>query len=69
MQTESRIRSLEEGIRRAQALLPDADAYERKSIRMEVAKCALEAAVVRLDRAEQRLRLMEAPSVTVLGGD
>ena len=69
MQTESRMGGIEEGIRRAQALLPDADAYERKSIRVEVAKRALEAAVVRLDRAEQRLRLMEAPSVTVIGGD
>ena len=69
MQTESRIGGLEEGIRRAQALLPGADAYERKSIRLEVAKRALEEAVVRLDRAEQRLRLMEAPSATVVGGD
>lgn len=69
MQTEARIGGLEEGIRRAQALLPDADVYERESIRLEVAKRALEAAVVRFDRAEQRLRLVEAPSVTVVGGD
>jgi hypothetical protein len=69
MQTESRIGSLEEGIRRAQVLLPDADAYERKSIRLEVARRALEAAVVRFNRAEQRLRLMQAPSATIVGGD
>jgi len=69
MQTESRVGGLEEGIRRAQALLPDADVYERKSIRLEVAKRDLEAAVVRFNRAEQRLRLMEAPSATIVGGD
>jgi DNA-directed RNA polymerase subunit K/omega len=69
MQTQSRIGGLEEAVRRAQALLPDADAYERRSIRAEVAKRVLAAAVVRLDRAEQRLRLMETPSVTTVGGD
>jgi len=68
-QYEGDISRLERQITEAQDLLAKADTYELLSLKVDIAKQNLEETLVWGDRMERRNRLIQPPTVTIIGAD
>ena len=68
-QYEAELSRLERQITEAQELLAKADTYELLSLKVDIAKQNLEEVLVWRDRMERRNRLLQPPTVTIIGAD
>ena len=68
-QYEAELSRLERQITEAQHLLAKADTYELLSLKVDIAKQNLEETLVWGDRMERRNRLIQPPTVTIIGAD
>jgi hypothetical protein len=68
VQTEARERQLERQLTEMQKLLAQAPEYERMMLRLDVAKKNMQDAMTLHNKARQRARMFNAPSVSVIGG-
>lgn len=69
IQDEAQIASIEEQLKKARDLLELADEYERDSLKADIAKRHLEEAIVLREQIARKSRLIQPPSVSVIGGD
>ena len=66
---EATLVSLTKQIEEAESLLAKADDYELLTIKVEMAKQSLQESILWRDRVSRQIRLLQSPTVSVLGGD
>ena len=69
LQASVRLNHIHEQLHQAKQLLERADQYERDSLKTGLAKQNLEEVTLLRDRMKRKIRLLQAPTVTVLGAD
>jgi hypothetical protein len=68
-QLDAEIAYLEQQATEARALLEKADAHERESVKLDLARRNLEEALVLRDRMARRFRMIVPPAVVVMGAE
>lgn len=68
-QNQAKLKSLEQQLGKARLLLEKADAYELLSLKIDIAKQNLQETILWRDRMSRQIRIIQPPSVSVIGGD
>jgi hypothetical protein len=68
-QYRAQLAGYQQQLAHAEALLGKADEYELLSLKADVARQSLQETIVWRDRMSRRIRLIQPPEVSVIGGN
>jgi len=69
IQNRARLSNLKQRLTKAENLLARADHYEMLSLKIDIAKQNLQETILWRDRMNRRIRMIQPPMVSVIGGD
>jgi hypothetical protein len=69
IQNRARLSNLKQQLIKAENLLARADHYEMLSLKIDIAKQNLQETILWRDRMNRRIRMIQPPTVSVIGGD
>ena len=68
-QNQAKLKSLHEQLKEAEDLLRKADDYELLSLKADIAKQNLQETILWRDRMTRQIRIIQPPTVSIIGGD